>query len=122
MAEKPNTKKNESSRPTEQKRIEITSKRPLAPFQQEAAPEFYPKEVIEAEPKGEESVGEYNEQLAEIMHENENLPHQEDKSRNAPDVTTTGAKSDNRDGALDGVSSRATQDSKAASKVKNRKN
>jgi hypothetical protein len=111
--------KTESSRPTEQKRVDIASKRPHAPYQQEAAEEFYPEEVIEAEPKGEESVGEHHEELAKLAKEHEDSPHQDDKSRqagweadqgNAPDVTTEGGESDNRDGRIDPVSSRATRE------------
>jgi energy-converting hydrogenase Eha subunit F len=96
MPEKTDTNKTEPSRPTEKKRVDTASKQPLAPYQQEAAPEFYPKEVIEAEPKGEESVGEHHEQLAEIAREND-------------DAAGTSSTGDNRGGALDGVSSQATR-------------
>lgn len=122
MPEKTNNHKNESSRPSDEKRVDTAGKRPLAPYQQEAAEEFYPEDVIEAEPK---SAGEHDEELAEIAGENKDTSPKDHQSANAgwetdnghtPDATNAGGKSDNRGGALDGTSTRATQEARKSEK------
>ncbi len=103
--------------------MDTASTQPQAPYQQEAADDFYPQEVIDAEPKGQEAIGEHDEKLAEIADENKDKSPKDDKSKKAgweadnghvPDVTSSGAKSDNRDGTLDGASTRATQEAAKA--------